>query len=248
MLPQLDSAPGYKRVAALIETEILEGRLEIGAVLPVEGELAEQLGVHRSTVREGLRALENAGLVRRGAGKRLVVTAPDPAEVARVNARALGLKQVSFNDMWEIQMLMEPYSAKLAAQRATPDQVAALKESVAQLKRNIDDDAAVIRHDIAFHRLVAEAAGNAPLSLSVAPIGVLLFSATLDLYQAVPAARRRLAEAHEQIVNAIADHDAARAEAWMLKHIRDFKRGYELSGQDPAGPIHLDAAAIAEGF
>lgn len=248
MLPQINTTPGYKRVAELIEKEVLSGRLPIGATLPIEGDLAEQLGVHRSTVREGLRALENAGLVRRGAGKRLVVAAPDPADLARSNARALGLTKVTFLDLWEMQMLLEPFSARLAASRATQEQAAALLDSVAQLAGCLDDDRAVIEHDLTFHRLIAEAAGNAALPLSTAPVGLLLFSATLDLYQRVPVARHRLIEAHGQIARAIGDRDDARAELWMIRHIRDFRRGYELGGLQMDAPIQIDERAISGRF
>lgn len=240
-LPIVDTAPGYKRVADLIENEIVGGRIRPGDMLPTELELAAQLGVHRSTVREGIRSLENSGLLKRVGGKRLVVSVPDTGAVARYNTRAMALRKVSFAELWEVQMEIEPFCADLAASRITDAVAGEMMESIGRLERNIEDDDAVIAHDIEFHKLVAKAAGNAVLELSVDPIGVLLLSATLDLYKKVPSARHRLHRAHKEIAAAICEHDRERARDWMAKHIRDFRRGYEVAGMELDAPITLDS-------
>ncbi|MDE3079440.1 MAG: FCD domain-containing protein, partial [Paracoccaceae bacterium] len=72
-----------------------------------------------------------------------------------------------------------------------------------------------------------------------APVGQLLFSATLDLYRTVPAARHRLLQAHREIAAAVAARDGATARLWMQRHIRDFRRGYEIAGFDMNAPIEL---------
>lgn len=243
-LTPLKLEPGYKRVADAIEAQIVDGQIKPGELLPTESDLAEILGVHRSTVREGIRSLENAGLVQRGAGKRLMVTVPEMSAVGSVVTRALGLKQVSFFELWEMQMLLEPFAARMAAQRITKDQERALRRNVAALRDNLEDDDYVIRNDTEFHQLIAEAAQNAALSVSSAPIGALLFSATVNLYSAVPQARHRLLAAHEAILAALLSHDAQTAETWMARHIQDFHRGYEVYGVDIHAPISLDPRAM----
>lgn len=242
MLPSAAKTNSYQQVASILEAEIVGGRLKIGELLPIEAELAEALGVNRSTLREGLRALEGNGLVRRVAAKRLQVTAPDPERVALTNARALGLRGASFRDLWDVQMQLEHFAAALAAERASDDQAAALRASVEALAPVLDDDEAVIRHDIAFHALIGHAAANSALELATAPMGLLLFSATRDLYRAVPAARHRLLDAHRAIADAIAARDAAGAAEWMRRHIADFRRGYEVAGFDLDAAIELRRA------
>jgi DNA-binding FadR family transcriptional regulator len=244
VLPALNTAPGYKRVAQLIEAEILEGRIKVGDLLPIEGDLAEQLGVHRSTVREGIRALENAGLVKRAGGKRLMVTIPDSTALTWANTRAMGLQKVSFRELWELQMELEPFCAQLAAERVTDEMKQALRDNIEHLEKHIEDDDAVIAGDMEFHTLVATIANNRALSLALAPIGVLLFSATVKLYQRVPQARHRLLEAHQEIVRAIVGGDAQTARLWMSRHIADFRRGYETGGFDMDAAIELDARAL----
>lgn len=239
MLPKADRTTGYEQVAHILEAEIVAGRLKIGELLPIEADLAEALGVNRSTLREGLRALEGNGLVRRVAAKRLQIVAPDPAQVALTNARALGLRGASFHDLWEVQMQLEHFSAGLAAERASDGEIARLAALVEALAPVLADDEAVIRHDLEFHALIGRAAANGALELATAPVGLLLFSATRYLYQAVPAARHRLARAHEEILSAIAARDAERARLWMRRHIADFRRGYELAGFDIHAPIEM---------
>lgn len=244
-LSKLAPAPGYKRVADLIETEILNGTLSAGDLLPTEGELAEQLGVHRSTVREGIRSLENAGLVRRGSGKRLEVCVPSEQDIARSTTRALGLNRFSFIDLWEVQMNFEPFSAGLAAERVPDEVLSKLERNLQRTKKHLKDDAAIIDADIEFHQLIAAATGNKALILAVKPIGMLLFSATRELYRLSPNARTRLLQAHERIFDALLKHDPTEARAWMTRHILDFRRGYEVANLDVNAPIDFDASALA---
>jgi len=239
MLAQIDNDPGYVRVARALETEIICGRLKLGEALPTEAQLSVQLGVHRSTVREGIRSLENSGLVRRGAGKRLIVSAPEPEAMNQANSRALRLMRVSFAELWEVQMQLEPLAARLAAEHISPELEIALKNNVADLRKNLDDDDLVIRSDIEFHQLIAAAAQNAVLSLAAAPIGTLLLSATIDLYATVKQARHRLLEAHEAILEAVLSHDGDECARWMVNHIQDFKRGYETGGLDMTAPLPM---------
>jgi GntR family transcriptional repressor for pyruvate dehydrogenase complex len=143
-----------------------------------------------------------------------------------------------------VQMEIEPFCADLAASRITDDLAEEMMESIRRLEPDIDNDDAVIAHDIEFHRIVARAARNTALELSIDPIGVLLFSATLDLYRKVPPARHRLLQAHKAIADAICKRDRETAREWMAKHIRDFRRGYLVAGLSLDAPITLDPRAM----
>ena len=79
----VDREPAYTRVSSAIEAKILSRALRGGDVLPAETDLAQQFRVHRSTVREALRQLESACLVRRPPGaKRMFVSRPHAAKVS----------------------------------------------------------------------------------------------------------------------------------------------------------------------
>ena len=238
-LDPIDSAPGYRRVAEALEGQILSGRLKPGDLLPTEGELAAQLGVHRSTIREGIRALESTGLVRRAGAKRLMVTVPDRREVIWAVTRALGLGGITFPELWELMMEMEPAIARLAAGRLSPELERRLRDNLRRTEEQLYDDEALVQLDVEFHRLLAEATRNRALAMQADSIGLLLHSATDQLYRRSPRARFRLLEAHRHVVEAAIAGDAKTAETWMRKHIQDFRRGYIVAGMDFKGPIRF---------
>src|SRR3546814_4657849 len=86
--PKLKRVPAYRVVAEALVEEVLQRRLPPGSQLPSETDLAEQFGVNRSTVRESVRLLEEAGLVQRRPQKRLVITRPSTDAVANQLTRS----------------------------------------------------------------------------------------------------------------------------------------------------------------
>ena len=112
---RLDRAPGYRLLADAVEREILEGRLKPGDKLPTETEFATQFAVNRSTVREGIRLLEESGLVRREEGRRLFVARPETSALAQRMSNAMVMHAVTFRELWETMMALEPMAAELAA-------------------------------------------------------------------------------------------------------------------------------------
>ena len=112
---RIERTPAYRLVYDAIEREIMTGRLQVGNPLPAEMQLAEQFGVNRSTVREGIRLLEQSGLVERDGGKRPRISAPHYVELASSASRALILHAVTFRELWEASMLIEPATAEMAA-------------------------------------------------------------------------------------------------------------------------------------
>jgi len=235
----IESVPNYRRVTLAIEEQILSGKMKPGDPLPTEQDLAEQLGVNRSTLREGLRALENAGFVKRAGGKKLFVSIPGNHEIAQYTSRAMTLQSITFKELWEMMMTLEPVSARFAAGRGPDDVKALISENVRATEERLHDDAEIIRLDVEFHGLVAKASCNRALALSEEPLGLLLYTSTKRLYRSSPRARYRLLEAHRKIAEAILRGDAETSESWMRKHIDDFRRGYVVAGLDINGPVRM---------
>jgi DNA-binding FadR family transcriptional regulator len=110
----IEIEPAYRRVAATIERKIMARDLNDGDTLPAETDLARQFRVNRSTVREALRELQSKGLVARREGrKRLYIAHPQAADVASGVSRALALHGVTFLEVWEAMMIVEPQAAAL---------------------------------------------------------------------------------------------------------------------------------------
>jgi len=226
----LDDHPAYRQIANAIEQRIVARVLRAGDPLPSEHDLARQFGVNRSTVREAIRELETHGLLGRGRGeKRLRVTRPEPRHVSSGVSRALALNDVTYLELWEAMMAIEPAAAEYAAARRSAAQLQLLARTGARFRRESDDTGRAIAAVVDFFTGVASASGNQVLALAQAPLNLLLVPTLTEIIDRVPQARARIAEAQSRITSAIKLERSELARTWMEKHIRDFKRGYELA-------------------
>lgn len=232
----LERLPAYRVAEQSIRRRILDGSLAPGTLLPPEYELAEQLGVTRPTVREAMRSLESAGLIERGARRRMAVTAPNKSVVTNAMHEAIVLHGISYRELWEVQTAVEPLAARLASTNVTAELLQQLRANLDRTADCLDDPTALAEADVEFHELVAQASGNHALLLAREPLGALLFPAYGTVIRRIGPGRR-LFEAHSRIFDALERGDEATAQDWMTKHIVDFKRGCELAGLDLDEPV-----------
>lgn len=240
--PKLKRAPAYRVVAEALVEEVLQRRLRPGSQLPTEADLAAQFGVNRSTVREGVRLLEEAGLVQRRPQKRLVITRPSHDAVASQLTRAMLLHEVTFHELWLVMMEIEPLSAALAAEHAKPEDIARIRVNLERTGEAVRDIGELTRLDVEFHDLLARAAGNTAVLLIRQPLGLLFHSAFHSVFESVAAAGLRLLDPHSKILAAVEARDPEAARAEMQRHIRDFRRGYLRAGLDPDRPVEIPSA------
>jgi GntR family transcriptional repressor for pyruvate dehydrogenase complex len=236
----VEREPAYTRVSSAIEHKILSRVLRDGDVLPAEADLAEQFRVHRSTVREALRQLESSGLVTRPPGaKRMIVSRPKAAKVASGMRHALVMHDVSFVDVWEAMMIIEPEVAALAAQRRSQADVDALVRASEDFRACPKDDPGAILTVGSFFEALGAAARNQVLVLAKQSLTQALAPSLARMIDSVPQARQRIADAQRRIIAAVKDKNAEEARKWMSKHVRDFRRGYEVAGISPDTPISV---------
>jgi len=226
---KLNVPSAYQAVSRELRRMIVRGDLKTGEQLPTESQLAEHFGVNRSTIREGIRQLENEGLVRREGRKRLCVTVPNQRDLAPRVIRTLVMHQVTFREVWEAALVLEPACASLCAQNRSDELVTSLTNNLQRTGQVIDDARQCTELDTEFHSLVAEGARNKALLLSREPVGVMLNSAFDRLCPLLPQASGRMLTAHQQIVKAISKRDSDEAAVWMRKHIVDFRLGWEMA-------------------
>ena len=223
--------PAYRKVAAALLERITDRTLSAGERLPPELELARQFGVNRSTVREALRELESAGMVRRQRGSKLMmVSRPERDAVAEGVSRALALHDVSIRDVWEGLSILEPPIAEAAARQRRATDLAAIEATVGRAMPRSAVAAAAQAAD--FFRHVGEATHNRVLMLAHEPLLQLLAPSLRTVIDEVAAARARIATAQRRILAAIRAGDAVDARTWTEKHIRDYRRGFDLAGID----------------
>lgn len=236
----VERAPAYIKVSSAIEHKILSRALREGDVLPAELELAQQFRVHRSTVREALRQLENAGLVARPPGaKRMIVSRPEAAKVASGMRHALVLHEVSFVDVWEAMMVIEPEVAALAAVRRNQADLVALTQTSEAFRDSPEGDPDSVNIVALFFEQLGAASRNQVLVLAKQSLAQCLAPSLARMIDTVPQARARITDAQKRIINAVRDKNADEARKWMSKHVRDFKRGYEVAGISPDTPISV---------
>ncbi len=221
--------PAYRKVAAALLERITDRTINAGERLPPEIELARQFGVHRGTVREALRELETNGVLKRERGSKLMmVTRPERGDVAASVSRAMSLHDVTYHDVWEALMAFEPPIAAAAARNRKQDDLQRLDALAARAEGGLTTGEAV-EQTADFFRAIGEATHNGVFMLAHEPIIQLLVPSLGAMIDKVPQAQGRISAAQRRLISSIRERDAAGAHDWMEKHIRDFRRGFEIA-------------------
>lgn len=191
--------------------------------LPPERDLAALLGVGRTRLRKALAALETDGLLfrRHGMG---TFTVPPPVTDTRLKSLA---RNVTPADVMEVRMEVEPALAALAAERATNDEIRALRDLMANALATGTPEGYEIA-DAIFHFRIAELARN-PLFLRVYDqIRTVREQSDWAAWRGDRLDAHRITELgqqHEALVDRIAAHDSAGAARAMEKHLTSIAHG-----------------------
>jgi GntR family transcriptional regulator, transcriptional repressor for pyruvate dehydrogenase complex len=225
--------PAYRKVAVAIGERILSRALREGERLPPETELARQFGVNRGTVREALRELESRGLLQRRAGSKLMcVSRPHHEAVAQGVSEALLLHDVTVRNVWEALTILEPPIAQTAARARTAQDLSCLAAAAEAFAAARADTEQAVQRTAEVFRCVGRATHNPVLGLAQEPLLQLLEPSLRVMIDKVPQARSRIATAHRRLLEALEARDEDGAHDWMARHIRDFRKGYEITGID----------------
>jgi len=229
--------PAYQQVADAIEREILARRIRPGEPIGTEAQLVKQFGVNRSTVREGIRLLEQAGLIHRDSSRRLMASLPHYKRLATRMSRAMLLHEVTFRELWEATTALEIKTVEEAAEQASAEELRELDANVAATERASRDPSVVAELDTQFHSLIAKASHNRVLQLAREPSSLLIFPTTEIILRKVKEGMPRLIAAHRAIVDALRRHDREAGRLWMRRHIDDWRKGFVRAGKDVDQPI-----------
>ncbi len=216
----------FEVVLAHIEEGLLSGRFTVGSTLPAERDLAAQLGVSRSAVREAIRALEAQGVldpsVGAGPASGTRVTGRQSAALSRLLKLHVILGKYQVDQVVEARILLERGSVRLAARNAS----AAELERIGAVLTAMDDAHTVDTFnplDTRFHVVIAEVGANQLVTdLTVAIREALLrpIAEASDEMTAWPAFRAGLVEQHREIFAALTARDEAAAADAVERHIR----------------------------
>lgn len=206
-----------------LRTRIVNGDIAPGEKLPSEPRLATEHGVSRTVVREAIARLNLEGLVhtRRGSGSYALTPPADDADGAPPLARSLADRLA----LVEYRLALEAEAAALAATRRTPAQLAALADRLDSLASSDGHPATAMQHDFAFHRLVAEAAGNRFLLEALDRLGPQMIAmprGRLDRHDGGRFAA--VVQEHRAVLAALESQDPLAAAAAMRVHLAGSRR------------------------
>ncbi|KAB8164632.1 FCD domain-containing protein [Streptomyces sp. 3MP-14] len=223
-------------LARHLETLIFSGEAAPGTKLPSERRLSEEHGVSRPAVREVLRGLEERGLIEvqagRGAFVRQLTEAADLGPIDTIYRR----RRPTPRDVIEARLMLEQRTVRSAAEKATPEDLALIREALTRFER-ADDLLARARADVDFHSAVAAAAHNPVIETMFASIRTMCFELMMRSL-ADPTVHRKGVPYHREIVDAISAGDAAGAERAIAAHLQVALDHY---GADLDRPLDLVA-------
>lgn len=139
---------------------IKEKKYDEKGYLPSEGELAEQIEVSRSTIREAVRSLEVRGFVVRRHGKGVQVADNSVEVMTRSLSDMLTKEEGVMDDLLEIRMVLEPVCAKKAADSASREDLQQLESLISIMEEENVSDEDYYEADLQFHITIAKASGN----------------------------------------------------------------------------------------
>lgn len=215
---------------------IRSGGLNPGDKLPSERKLGELLRVGRSSIREALKGMETAGLLKRTTGGTILC---EPGEMENAGFW-LGISSAKIHEVFEARKLMEIELAGLAAERATPEDIQKMGGTVIEICPVNE----VVHWDVAFHRCLAEAAKNSIFSRVYNLITGLLFQthnyyARLEHTGELDVVVKTTMAQHKEILKAIQSHDATLAKEAVRVHLEYAEK--ELVNQINMNPSPDDA-------
>lgn len=217
-LPVIKTERLYRQIANAIMAGITRGDFVAGGLLPPERELAKQLGVSRSSVREALIALEMTGWVDIRTGNGIYVAQPLPQAAIPQESETCSLQ-----DLLQAREAFEGMLAGFAALNGTAVQREALLALTAELQHYNENDAAFLEQDKRFHLLIGEMSGNDVLRDLLEQLWNRRHSPhvqRLERHYADNSFAQAMNADHQQIADAIVAGDEAAARQAMENHLQ----------------------------
>jgi len=214
-----------------LESLVLKGVLSPGEQLPSERQLAHLLSVSRASLRQALKVLQVMGVleVRHGSGNYLSEAAE---EILKVPPRILvPLRGLTQAELFEVRRAMEAEAAAAAAERASSEDLEAMRRELEGMKANDHDRVVYGSHDLAFHNAIAVASSNRCFIWFLSLANKVLYQALLR--RPMAKGMESSIEEHENILRAIEARNPTLARNEMLKHV-SYAKYYMLDTKELA--------------
>ena len=209
------SAPSLKEICVQeILTKILSGELKPGDRLPPERELAEAMGISRSSVNHGIMELETMGFLtitpRRGTIVNDYRRHPTPQSLAAVmRYSSVQMEEALFSDLMDTRLLIEVESARLACTNIYDTTVEKMRKLVEELAREPEDPTEILYR---FHYLLTAASGNSVYSMIYRGFETVLCTLIRQHYSMRSEDIKESAQLHSALLEAIIRKDEQAAQ------------------------------------
>ncbi|WP_343210501.1 FadR/GntR family transcriptional regulator [Anaerolentibacter hominis] len=227
---RIQSQPLPTQAAAAIKSMIVENHMQPGDQIPTENELMELLHLSRSTIREAMKLLkaENVVVIRQGKGTFV-------SEELGIGEDPLGLQFLPQNmivrDLYEARIVIEQQMTRLAAERATQEDIEILEQIVEQMKARKANDLVAMELNIQFHQKIADCCKNGVLK-RIVPIISQAIRKSHALTRNMDESYLESIRDHENICNAIKNRDTSAARFFAEQHIRNAVESIQHSEKD----------------
>jgi GntR family transcriptional repressor for pyruvate dehydrogenase complex len=215
------------KVTDAILATIASNQLKPGDLLPTERELGEQFGVSRTVIREAIRALRAKGMLEVKGGSGVRIVAVNEGTVRESMRHFVQGSELDYTKVDEVRRVLEVAAAGLAAERATPDDIAHINETIEQMDSSCEDIESTVQFDIAFHRALATATHNELFLVLHDSMGEMLLEVRRRNLSRGADRRRLVVEMHRRIRDAVANHDPEAARVAMIDHLGAVQKGWE---------------------
>lgn len=208
----------YEQIADRLEDYIITHGFGEQEKLPSEQALADEFSVSRNVIREALKLLKERGLVDSRNGTGSYITKPEAANLSDVISRMVAMDNISSESIYEVRRILEVAACKNAARKVTPLQLYEMEELLEHLK----DRSLTVQErreaDFAFHEAIARAAGN-PLLLILVQAMKNIFVEMIEKGIFMEGGIDDAIMRHNNILNALKEHDPVMAEDAMYDHL-----------------------------
>jgi TRAP transporter TAXI family solute receptor len=211
-------------IAEFLQRKIIEMNLKEGDRLPSHEDLAQQLGVSKASLREGLQKLSAMGAIDLKHGLGTVVAKPKLSNFIKLLAPRLVTKGSTLSDLFEARKCIESYTVANAAIKRKEEDIRDLKHLLSQMDEALhgEDTETFLRRDVEFHNAIAKAGKNEVLMEMLNVLNELLLFYE-NLTQRMPGGIEKAFDFHKQIFSAIRDKNQTLACRLMEEHIDDVK-------------------------
>jgi len=226
MLEPLKKTRLYEEIVKQLVELIKQGKLQPGDKLPSERQLAEDLQVSRTAIREALRSMESMGYIESKVGGGTFIKSISLTNVLAPFSAMLSQDDKLIKELLEVRQLLESEIAGLAAKRITNQKIEKIEKPLIEMEEEIARGENGLKGENGFHSALAEAAENSAMSKILEMCGELL-SRSRESTLRIEGQPSKSLQDHREIFEAVKSGDREKASQLMKNHLIKAQDNFE---------------------